>query len=151
MPSERNLRIAAAVLALAGIAVAAYIAIAEGGGGSPKCLVGGGGCETVAESDYAELAGIDVAVIGIAGYAILLVSALVPGDVGRFAGFVTALIGVGFSLYLTYLELFVIDAICQWCIGSAIVMTLAFIVALIRAVRFTGTSTHTAEPLPAPD
>jgi uncharacterized membrane protein len=143
MPSERNLRIAAAVLALAGIAVAAYIAIAEGGGGSPKCLVGGGGCETVAESDYAELAGIDVAVIGIAGYAILLVSALVPGDVGRFAGFVTALIGVGFSLYLTYLELFVIDAICQWCVTSAVLMALSLGVAAVRAFAYTGTGLGT--------
>ena len=60
-------------------------------------------------------------------------------------------IGFGFSVYLTYLELFVIDAICHWCIGSAIVMTLAFIVALIRAVRFTGTSTPHGGPLPAAD
>ena len=66
--SERNLRIAAAVLALAGIGVATYIAIAESGGGAPKCLAGGSGCETVANSQYSHLAGINVAVIGIVGY-----------------------------------------------------------------------------------
>ncbi|HEU4980935.1 MAG TPA: vitamin K epoxide reductase family protein [Solirubrobacterales bacterium] len=138
MPSEQNLRLAAGALAIAGIGVATYIAIAEGGGGSPKCLVGGGGCETVAESRYSELAGINVAVIGIVGYAILLIATIVPGDVGRFGGFLTALIGVGFSLYLTYLELFVIEAICQWCVASAVLMTLSLVVAAARAFAYTG-------------
>ncbi len=138
MTSEQNLRLAAAALAIAGIGVATYIAIAEGGGGSPKCLVGGGGCETVAESRYSELAGVNVAVIGIVGYAILLIAAIVPGDVGRFGGFLTALIGVGFSLYLTYLELFVIEAICQWCVASAVLMTLSLVVAAARAFAYTG-------------
>ena len=138
MPSERNLRIAAALLAVAGITVATYIAVAESGGGAPKCLAGGSGCETVADSRYSHLAGVDVAVIGIAGYALLLVAALLPGDAGRFGGLLTALIGFGFSLYLTYLELFVIDAICQWCVVSAILMTVSLAVAAPRALAYTG-------------
>jgi uncharacterized membrane protein len=136
--SERNLRIAAAVLALAGIGVATYIAIAESGGGAPKCLAGGHGCETVAKSEYAHLAGINVAVLGIFGYVLLLVTALVPGDPGRFGGFLTALVGFGFSAYLTYLELFVIDAICQWCVASAILMALSLAVAAARAFAYAG-------------
>jgi uncharacterized membrane protein len=139
MPSERTLRLTAALLALAGIGVATYIAIVEGGGDAPKCLVGGGGCETVAESEYSQLAGVNVAVIGIGGYAMLLIAALVPGDPGRFGGFGFALIGVGFSLYLTYLELFVIDAICQWCVVSAMLMGLSLLVAGARAFAYTGT------------
>ncbi|HEY6653305.1 MAG TPA: vitamin K epoxide reductase family protein [Solirubrobacterales bacterium] len=138
MLSERNLRIAAAVLALAGIGVATYIAIAESGGGAPKCLAGGSGCETVADSKYAHLAGVNVAVIGIVGYVLVLVAAIVPGDPGRFGGFLTALIGFGFSLYLTYLELFVIDAICQWCVASAILMALSLAVAATRAFAYAG-------------
>jgi len=138
VPSERNLRIAAALLAVAGITVATYIAVAESGGGAPKCLAGGSGCETVADSRYSHLAGVDVAVIGIAGYALLLVAALLPGDAGRFGGLLTALIGFGFSLYLTYLELFVIDAICQWCVVSAILMTVSLAVAAPRALAYTG-------------
>jgi uncharacterized membrane protein len=138
VPTERKLRTAAALLALAGIGVATYIAIAESGGGTPKCLVGGSGCETVAESRYSELAGINVAVIGIFGYALLLAAALVPGDGGRFGGFLTALVGFGFSAYLTYLELFVIDAICQWCVASAVLMTLSLAVAATRAFAYTG-------------
>jgi uncharacterized membrane protein len=138
MPSERNLRILAALLAIAGIGVATYIAIAESGGGAPKCLAGGTGCETVAESHYSHLAGINVAVIGITGYVALLGCALVRGDAGRFGGFLTALVGFGFSAYLTYLELFVIDAICQWCVASAVLMTLSLAVASTRAFVYTG-------------
>jgi uncharacterized membrane protein len=136
--SERNLRIAAAGLALAGIGVATYIAIAESGGGAPKCLAGGGGCETVANSQYSDLAGINVAVIGIVGYVLVLGAAIAPGDLGRFGGFLTALVGFGFSLYLTYLELFVIDAICQWCVASAILMGLSLAVAAARAFLYAG-------------
>jgi uncharacterized membrane protein len=138
VPSERNLRVVAALLAVAGIAVAAYIVIAESGGGAPKCVVGGHGCQTVAESKYSELAGINVAVIGIVGYALLLAAALLAGDAGRFGGFLTALVGFGFSAYLTYLELFVIDAICQWCVVSAVLMTLSLGVAAARAFAYTG-------------
>jgi uncharacterized membrane protein len=136
--SERNLRIAAAVVAIAGIGVATYIAIAESGGGSPKCLVGGGGCETVAESRFAELAGINVAAIGIFGYASLLVAAIVPGDLGRFGGLFLGLIGFAFSLYLTYLELFEIDAVCQWCVASAVLMTGSLVLAAWRALTYGG-------------
>jgi uncharacterized membrane protein len=136
--SERNLRIAAVVLAIAGIGVATYIAIAESGGGAPKCLAGGGGCETVADSQYSHLAGINVAVIGIFGYVLLLAAAIVPGDPGRFGGFLAALVGFGFSVYLTYLELFVIDAICQWCVASAVLMTLSLAVAATRAFAYAG-------------
>ena len=138
MLSERNLRIAAALLALVGIGVATYIAIAESGGGAPKCLAGGSGCETVADSQYSHLAGINVAVIGIAGYVVLLAAAIAPGDPGRFGGFLAALVGFGFSIYLTYLELFVIDAICQWCVASAVLMTLSLAVAATRAFVYAG-------------
>jgi len=138
MLSERNLRVAAAVLALAGIGVATYIAIAEGGGGAPKCLAGGHGCETVANSHYSHLAGINVAVIGVFGYALLFGAAIGPGDPGRFGGFLTALVGFGFSAYLTYLELFVIDAICQWCVASAILMALSLAIAATRAFVYAG-------------
>jgi uncharacterized membrane protein len=138
MLSERNLRIASAVLALAGIGVATYIAIAEFGGGTPVCLAGGHGCETVARSHYSHLAGINVAAIGIFGYVLLLLAAILPGDLGRFGGFLAALIGFGFSLYLTYLELFVIDAICQWCVASAVLMALSLAVAASRALIYAG-------------
>ena len=72
-PSEGTLRAVTTFVAAFGIGVATYIAIAEAGGGAPACIAGGGGCETVAESQYAHLAGINVAVLGIVGYVLLLV------------------------------------------------------------------------------
>jgi uncharacterized membrane protein len=138
MPTERTLRIAAVVLALAGIGVATYIVVADSGGGAPKCLAGGSGCETVADSRYSHIAGVNVAVFGIVGYVVLLAAAIAPGDPGRVGGFLAALVGFGFSAYLTYLELFVIDAICQWCVASAVLMTLSLAVAAARAFAYTG-------------
>ena len=138
MPSERTLRAAAAVIALIGIGVATYITIADSGGGHPLCVAGGGGCETVANSHYSHLLGVNVAVFGIGGYVLLLGAALAPGDAGRFAGLLLALVGFGFSAYLTYLELFVIDAICQWCVASAVLMTVLLGVNALRAFGYTG-------------
>jgi uncharacterized membrane protein len=55
------------------------------------------------------------------------------------AGFAISLVGFGYSLYLTYLELFKIDAICQWCVASAVLMTLLFTSNAIRMVAYVGT------------
>jgi uncharacterized membrane protein len=138
-PAEGTLRGIATFLATFGIGVATYIAIADSGGGAPVCIAGGHGCRTVAESSYSHLAGVDVAVFGIAGYVLLLTCALLRGDGARIAGFALSLVGFGFSLYLTYLELFTIDAICQWCIASAALMTLLFATDAIRMLGYAGT------------
>jgi uncharacterized membrane protein len=121
-----------------GVGVATYIAIADSGGGAPACLAGGGGCETVAASSYSHLAGVNVAVFGIAGYVLLIAAALTPGDWGRFGGLALSLAGFGFSAYLTYLELFVIEAICQWCVSSAVLMTVIFALNAARAFAYLG-------------
>ena len=96
LPAERTLRRAAA-LALVGLAVATYIAIADAGGGSPVCLAGGHGCETVASSSYSHLAGINVAVLGIGAYVLLLATALLAGDRARFGAFAVSTVGASVS------------------------------------------------------
>jgi uncharacterized membrane protein len=138
MGSEAALRLALGLLALIGLGIAAYLTIVHYEGGDPVCLVGGEGCSKVQDSEYATLAGVPVPVIGIVGYLSVLLAALIPNDPGRFLGVFAGLVGFGFSIYLTYLELFEIDAICNWCIASAVVMALALVVALIRALRFGG-------------
>ena len=135
---EGNLRRAATFLAALGVGIAAYIAIESAGGGAPVCVGGDGGCQTVAESSHSHLLGVNIAVFGLVGYLLLLVAARARGDGARMAGFALALVGFGYSFYLTYLELFVIDAICQWCIASALVMTALFVVNATRMVRFVG-------------
>jgi uncharacterized membrane protein len=133
--SERKLVIAIAAIALLGVAIATYLVYIHYAGIKPICAAGGGGCEKVQTSDYAKLAGIPVAVLGLAGYIAILASLYVRGDLGRLAGAAIALSGFGFSVYLTYREIFTIKAICQWCVGSAVLMTLLAILTTIRLVK----------------
>ena len=94
-------------------------------------------CETVQSSVWAEIDGVPVALLGLIGYLGLFSSYLVTerinGELGRGLGFCIALIGFGFSGYLTYRELFSIHAICEWCVGSAVCMT---VLAVLTGIRF---------------
>jgi uncharacterized membrane protein len=126
-----------AALALLGAGIAGYLTYVHYAGIEPACTTGG--CEKVQSSDYAEVAaGVPVAVLGLAGYLSILGSLLVPGEAGRSATAGLALVGAGYSLYLTYLELFEIDAICQWCVASAVVMIVLAAVATTRLLRPAG-------------
>jgi uncharacterized membrane protein len=132
--TERRLRLATALVCVLGLAVASYLTYIHYAELEPLCVGGGGGCEKVQTSDYAELAGVPVALLGLVGYALILASLLVAGDVGRVSGALLALAGFGFSLYLTWVELFEIDAICQWCVVSAVLMTLLALTTAWRLV-----------------
>ena len=137
-------RQAIAVLALVGWFVALYLSLhALGVGGALKC--GTGACDTVQTSRWAVVLGVPVAFYGVAGYAAILAVALVglqPGWLARrgpillLAGLATG--GVLFSGWLTYLEVFVIHAICRWCVGSAVIMTVLWIVSLAGLKRAWG-------------
>jgi uncharacterized membrane protein len=133
--SDTGLRLIAAALALAGLAISLYLTITWYDDSIPVCVGGSGGCEKVQTSDYADLGGTPVALIGAVGYVLVLVSLALPRDTGRFAGALLGLVGVGFSAYLTYLELFVINAICQWCVASAVVMAALAAVLVLRLLR----------------
>lgn len=132
--TDRRLRIAILVLSLIGIGVAGYLTYVHYEGLKVLCL-SSGGCETVQASKYAKLDGVPVALLGLIGYIGIVGSLLVRGELGRVAGFGIALIGFGFSMYLTYRELFTIKAICQWCVSSAVLMTLLVILTLVRVLR----------------
>jgi uncharacterized membrane protein len=138
LPAEGTLRMLATFAAAFGIGVAAYITIADSGGGAPACIAGSSGCQTVADSTYSHLLGVNIAVFGVIGYALLLAAALLRGDAARMAGFGLSLAGFGYSVYLTYLELFKIEAICQWCVASAVLMTVLFGLCAVRMVGYVG-------------
>jgi uncharacterized membrane protein len=127
-------RMAAALLSLAGLFVSLYLYLYKLGYiGTLAC--GTGGCETVQFSSYSRFFGIEVPLLGLLGYTAQLglsVGALQQPDSARWPGLLRLLAGTGvvFSIYLTYLELFVIHAICRWCIGSAVIALLLFIVTL---------------------
>ena len=130
-----RLRIVAIAISAVGIAIAGYLTYVHYAGLSPICAGGSHGCEKVQSSRWADLAGIPVAVLGLAGYVAILVSLVLPEDLGRTAAAFLALVGAGFSGWLTYVEVAKIDAICQWCVASAVVMTLLAIVSVTRLLR----------------
>jgi uncharacterized membrane protein len=132
--ADRRLRLAAIVLAVLGLGVAGYLTYIHYKGIRPVCGLGGD-CEKVQTSEWSKLAGIPVALLGLLAYASLLVTLLVRREEALIASALIALVGFGFSAYLTYRELFSIDAICQWCVASAVIMTLLAIVTTTRLVR----------------
>jgi uncharacterized membrane protein len=120
--SDRALRITCFVLTVLGVGIAGYLTYIHYAGIEPVCNIAHG-CHKVQASKYADLAGIPVAVLGLAGYVGILGALILDGENGRLAAAYVALVGFGFSAYLTYREVFTIDAICQWCVASAILMT----------------------------
>lgn len=132
--SDRVLHRVLVVLALVGIGIAAYLTYVHYRGLSPICAINEG-CEKVQSSRYAKVGGVPVPLIGLVGYVAILISLFVRGEWARLATAGMAIGGFAFSVYLTSLELFEIHAICQWCVGSAIVMTAIAVLATIRALR----------------
>ena len=127
-------RRAMAVTALAGLAIAAYLTVVHYAGAEPVCGIAHG-CSTVQSSAYAKLAGVPVAVLGLAGYAAILATLARDGEGPRTLAAFLALAGFGFSAWLTYVELVRIDAVCIWCVGSAACMTLLAVLAVTRLLR----------------
>ena len=126
-----------AALSVIGLYVALYLSLWKFGlVGSLMCGVGL--CEVVQTSRFAYLIGVPVAVFGVAGYLALLIVALV-GLRPRFVASTGATkwlvvlsgFGVAFSLYLTYLEAFVLRAWCRWCVVSAVLIFGVFVAALL--------------------
>jgi len=131
---DRALHRVLIVLALVGVGIASYLTYVHYKGLSPICALNEG-CEKVQSSRYAKVGGVPVPLIGLIGYVAILASLFVRGEAARLATAGMAIGGFAFSVYLTSLELFTIHAICQWCVGSAIVMTSIAVLATIRALR----------------
>lgn len=131
-------RQAIVLLALVGLLLAIYLWLYKiGVVGTLQCGVGGGPCEFVQASRYADVFGVPVALIGVAGYAALLIVGLVGlqpafAASSRVSVLLAALASVGFAftLYLTYVELFVLHAICRWCVASAVIITAIWVLSL---------------------
>ncbi len=132
--TDRRLRIAILVLTVIGIGIASYLTYTHYAGIKVACL-SSGGCETVQASRWSKVDGVPVALLGLIGYVMILLALAVPGEIGRIGGFGLTLVGFLFSMYLTYRELFTIHAICQWCVSSAVIMTVLVILTGWRVVR----------------
>jgi uncharacterized membrane protein len=140
--TDSRLRRAVAILATVGVGIAGYLTDAHYFGLAPICGISHG-CETVQTSQYAFLAGIPVALLGLIAYLILLGSSLFAGERALLTGLGVSLIAFAFSAYLTYRELFTIHAICSWCVSSAILFAL---LAAVNAARVWGRRPALAKP-----
>ena len=129
-----RLRLAGALCCTLGLGIAAYLTYVHYAGISPLCEIAHG-CERVQSSPWSELAGIPVALLGLLGYAVMLVALFVPGENALLAAAGTAVVGWGFSMYLTYREVFTIHAICSWCVASAALMTALSVITVMRLLR----------------
>ena len=129
-----RLRVAVLALSALGMAIAGYLTYVHYAEIESVCSIVHG-CQRVQTSEWSELAGVPVALLGLVGYAGIFASVFVPGELGLMAGAGMALVGFGFSAYLTYREIWSIEAICIWCVASAIVLTLLAVVCVARLLR----------------
>jgi uncharacterized membrane protein len=136
--SDRALRLTMAGLALITVGISAYLLQAHYAGTPVVCSTGG--CETVAQSRYSEIFGIPVALIGLLGSLAIVASVWVRDVLGRAAGLTLTLSGLIFAAYLVLLQLFVIGAVCEWCVANDALLAVLALLAVWRAypetVRF---------------
>jgi uncharacterized membrane protein len=138
------------VLAVLGIGWAGYLTYIHYSGAAPLCSLKGDPCLQVQKSQYSELIGIPVALIGLIGYLLIFCSLLAPEDERmRVITVALTLGGFGFSAYLTYREVFTLKKICEDCVASAILMTIITCLSIWRFLRGeepTQMSASTASP-----
>jgi uncharacterized membrane protein len=123
-----------AVLDTMGLVVAGYLSVVELSGGVPACGIIKG-CEEVALSEYARVGGVPVAVFGVVLSVVLLALAVAWWKTDIYglllAHYALSLVGVIFDGYFLYLQVFVIQAVCIWCVTYEITLLLRFLIALI--------------------
>ncbi len=130
------------VLAILGAVDATYLFIYKLTGNPHMCL-GNGGCHDVNFSPYSEINGIPVSIFGLAAYLVIVCILFLEARLklakenGPLAIFGISLGGVAFTAYLTYLEIYIINAICPFCVASAIIIAFIFVLAIIRLVKQT--------------
>jgi uncharacterized membrane protein len=134
--NARGARIGMIVIATLGLALTIYLTYVHYSGTPPLCSTTHNTCLKVQTSQYAELAGVPVALIGLIGYVTILGALLIPErEQTRFATMALALVGFGFSAYLTYRELFSLHEVCEECVTSAVIMTVIACIAVWRFLR----------------
>jgi len=122
------------VIALIGLLISAYLSYTALSGGGINYCITGTECDVVNSSVYSKIVGIPVSVIGVVGYLLILAVSFLSVEDRRkwFYLFILTTAGASFSLYLTYLEIFKINAICSFCVASLILIIALFIIVIIK-------------------
>ncbi|NCP85879.1 vitamin K epoxide reductase family protein [bacterium] len=137
---DKKLYWGAIFAALAGIAISIYMTIFKLTDNAAMCL-GNGGCSVVNASKYSEIYGIPLGIIGLIGYAAIALVLWFEQKhpllhkYGNMLAMGMSVTGVLYSAYLTYLEIYVIKALCPFCVASAIAISVAFIFTFTRFIR----------------
>jgi len=140
MITIEKLRWASIVVAVVGIIDALYLSYVKIAHQEVYCG-GSGACDTVNNSPYAEISGIPIAYLGLGAYIIILILLLLENRGDFWANyspmivFGMTLAGMLYSIYLTYIELAVLHAVCPYCVVSAIAITVLFILSLVRLFK----------------
>jgi uncharacterized membrane protein len=135
------MRRAMIVFASLGLADATYLTVLHYARITVPCAASGNPCEVVQTSIYSHIFGIPVSLLGAIGYLLILAGLFLrDGHNTRLATLGIALFGVVFSGYLTYREAFTLNQYCEWCLGSAFLMLLTFLLAAVRYVGWSAAS-----------
>lgn len=138
MSEYKPLRLAVFLLSVIGLIDASYLTWVKFTHNETRCLPGVGDCFSVNTSRYSEIMGIPIALIGAGAYVLLILLVLLEGrgaawrEYGQIGEFALALFGSLYSVYLTYLEIAVIKAICPFCVVSGVIMISLLLVSIIR-------------------
>lgn len=130
-----RLRAATVILSAVGAGIAGYLTYVHLAGVQALCVGGSSGCARVQASEEAQLMGVPVALLGLVAYLVLVVANAARGDAARTVAVLVALVGFGFSAYLTYVAVVDIGATCQWCLASLAVMTALAVLTSARLLR----------------
>ncbi len=139
--NQKTLTNASIIASFIGLSDSVYLTVLKITENKQMCVQGAGDCWSVNTSPYSEIFGIPIAILGAAAYLALLAVLLLENRVrllqtyGSYIFFGITLTGVIFSAYLTYLEIAVIKAICLFCVISALVMLLLFVIAILRLIE----------------
>ncbi len=137
---DKRLKQITVALSVMGLLVSIYMTIYKATSNEAMC-VGSSGCSEVNASRYSEVNGIPVAVLGVVGYAAILALLFLEERSGFFQEngtmifFGISLVGFLFTLYLIYVEVALIKAYCPFCLTSQAVMSVLFIISVIRLIR----------------
>jgi uncharacterized membrane protein len=140
MSTDEKLRRLALIVAIIGLLDSLYLSWVKIANSQVYCGTSGQ-CETVNNSQYAEIAGIPIAYLGFGAYLVIMGLLLLETrspflrENSPLALFGISLVGVIYSAFLTYIEIAVLHAICPYCVVSAIAMVLLFIIAILRLLQ----------------
>jgi len=128
------------IAAIVGLLDSTYLAYVKIAKAPIYCTPGLGDCDVVNASRWSELFGIPLGVYGVIGFGLILLVTLFSGKIKRISPYTDLILfgisiaGFLFSLYLTTIEIFILKTVCQWCLLSAIAMTVIFVTTIIRLV-----------------